>query len=606
MHHEVEQLVVSMYGRLPQLVQDSRGFGVDLTMDAASVAGIARALGRLKLVWNTHFGQVAEPMARKFAESAMKAHDVSFKHTLTLAGFGAELGYDATTETVRPIRPNFKVKFQKTPEMDRALDKVIHDNVHLIKSIPGEHLDSVEKIVRESAEKGRDVAGLQKELKERFNVTKERVELIARDQNNKATAAYKIGRCKELGLTKAQWVHTAASVTPRPEHEAWDGEEFDLEEGMYSEEDGENVWPGTPINCLTGDSPIELADGCKQLWRRRYTGELTVLVTESGKSFKATPNHPILTRRGWLPIQSINVGDDVVCIPDQVIDRIKTHEKSGIPTFQELFETIQAYLGSDLRYSSSSLSIGRIDEFEFHGDMANGEVETVDIDGLLSDEFDPTFCKDLCKFIFTCADEVRNRFNLPIDTHLQTCISRLFTAPQSVIRGFASLLPLLKGSHGCSDDVRFASIADMNTRLNESITDTGTAGAIALGKFKLTNAGLVIGDNCLVRKLFGLLAKSSSAWGFDPIGAQTNTDIPHADSLGDLAHCETFTHKLDRIIDKRSGNLSSGHVYNLHNEMNWFTSQGLVYHNCGCTQLTLIPGWDYDEKETGEDLEEAS
>ena len=76
-----------------------------------------------------------------------------------------------------------------------------------------------------------------------------RARLIARDQNNKATSLFQKTRQKGFGITKAIWSHTAASKQPREEHEEWNGEAYDVDEGMYSEVEEEQQWPGTAINC---------------------------------------------------------------------------------------------------------------------------------------------------------------------------------------------------------------------------------------------------------------------------------------------------------------------------------------------------------------------
>jgi uncharacterized protein with gpF-like domain len=54
-------------------------------------------------------------------------------------------------------------------------------------------------------------------------------------------------RQKELGITKAIWVHSGGGKHPRPEHVAFSGKEYDVEKGAYLE--GKWTWPGFEINC---------------------------------------------------------------------------------------------------------------------------------------------------------------------------------------------------------------------------------------------------------------------------------------------------------------------------------------------------------------------
>jgi len=154
---------------------------------------------------------------------------------------------------------DFSVKFAMTDRMRDAVKTELRNNVDLISSrqikdgpsIPRKAFAEIRAMAKESIEKGRDLVGMTKHLEHRFGITRRRAALIARDQNNKMTSAFHRVRQMDSGITKAVWIHTAASMQPREEHEQW-GEEgaiFDVEEGMYSEVDGEEVWPGTPINC---------------------------------------------------------------------------------------------------------------------------------------------------------------------------------------------------------------------------------------------------------------------------------------------------------------------------------------------------------------------
>ncbi len=194
------------------------------------------ALKRLQARWNKAFDDAASSAAGAFAKGAGRHADVAFAAALKKAGFG--------------------VKFQMTDAMRRASKKIVSENVRLIKSIPRQHLADVRRLVEESVSSGRDLHGLAARLVERHGVTRRRAALIARDQNNKASALLNRVRQAELGLGKARWRHTGGSLHPRQEHMEWDGQVYDVDTGMYSDEDGEFVWPGTPVNCGCLSDPI--------------------------------------------------------------------------------------------------------------------------------------------------------------------------------------------------------------------------------------------------------------------------------------------------------------------------------------------------------------
>ncbi|MEN6533969.1 MAG: phage minor head protein [Bryobacteraceae bacterium] len=202
-----------------------------LAMDADPHAVLKRAMAKLGVQWQKTFDSESKNIAEAFANGAMRHGDLAFTSALRKSGFS--------------------VKFQTDAEVSKALDSAVGENIKLIKSIPQEYMDRVSKGIRESIDNGRNMGQLTKDLQNIHGMTKRRAALIARDQNNKATALIHRVRQRQVGITRAQWVHTVASVHPREEHAAWSdsGETYDINEGMYSDEDGEFVWPGTPINC---------------------------------------------------------------------------------------------------------------------------------------------------------------------------------------------------------------------------------------------------------------------------------------------------------------------------------------------------------------------
>lgn len=77
---------------------------------------------------------------------------------------------------------------------------------------------------------------------------KNHAKFLARNQvQNYNSITTKI-RAQNLGITRAIW-ETAGDERVRPAHEAREGQEFDLAEGLYSSEDGLYLLPGTDYNC---------------------------------------------------------------------------------------------------------------------------------------------------------------------------------------------------------------------------------------------------------------------------------------------------------------------------------------------------------------------
>jgi uncharacterized protein with gpF-like domain len=226
----LERMIDAMHASVLHAVQTAWK-SAGLALDAGPVDKLDETMKRLAKQWLKTYKSESKSIARGFADGTLRHHDVAFKSSLRKAGFS--------------------VKFQKDPAVSKVLDASVIENVNLITSIPEEYMEHVTTLVRESIDKGRDMTKLTEKLAGIHGMTKRRAITIARDQNNKATALIHRVRQRQVGIKRAQWIHTTASMHPREEHAAWSdaGETYNIDEGMYSEEDGEFVWPGTPINC---------------------------------------------------------------------------------------------------------------------------------------------------------------------------------------------------------------------------------------------------------------------------------------------------------------------------------------------------------------------
>jgi uncharacterized protein with gpF-like domain len=200
-----------------------------LAKDASPAAAERAVMKALHRKWGKTFADAADKIAAHFADEVLKHNDFALKRTLRDAGFS--------------------VKFQTTRPMNDAFQSVRHANVQLIKSIPQQHLNDVEGMVQRSVQHGHDMGQLSKDLQARYEVTKRRAALIARDQNNKATAIMNKVRKLDLGIKRSRWIHTAASKHPRDSHEDMNATLFDTAEGCYDKEYGDFVQPGQLINC---------------------------------------------------------------------------------------------------------------------------------------------------------------------------------------------------------------------------------------------------------------------------------------------------------------------------------------------------------------------
>ena len=159
----------------------------------------------------------------------------------------------------------FTIGFDRGRVTKDVFDAITADNVSLIKSISSRYLDEVEGLVMRSVTTGRDVKSLASELQQRYNVTRRRADLIARDQNNKATESLVRAQDAESGITHGVWIHIPGKYTSRETHRSMDGKKFALDKGLYDSNEGKYVLPGECVGCQCTYRPILPRD----IWKKK-------------------------------------------------------------------------------------------------------------------------------------------------------------------------------------------------------------------------------------------------------------------------------------------------------------------------------------------------
>jgi SPP1 gp7 family putative phage head morphogenesis protein len=202
--------------------------------DAA--ASLQRAVRRLTRRWKVKFDRLARRLGPEFTRRAGRHADEAWRARMRDAGF--------------------TVRMTMSPAVNDVLQATVHENVGLIRSIAEQHLTQVEGLVMRSVQQGRSIGELSQALQAQFGVTRRRAALIARDQNNKATAAITRVRQQQAGVTRAIWRHSTAGKVPRPSHVAMNGRPYAVAKGMWDKDEGKWVFPGELINCRCMSQPI--------------------------------------------------------------------------------------------------------------------------------------------------------------------------------------------------------------------------------------------------------------------------------------------------------------------------------------------------------------
>ncbi len=226
MTRSVEHFLKAQYKRKPPA----------MASDETPSQALQKEVRKLVRRWQKNFDDAAPKLARYYSQKAERRSAKQLQRTLKEAGF--------------------TVRFKMTKKMRDVMDATIAEQVGLIRSIPQKYLGEVEGMVMRSVQQGRDLSQLSQDLQKQYGVTKRRAALIARDQNNKATASMTRVRHQELGIEKAVWLHSHGGKVPRPTHLANNGNEYIIAEGWFDPDEGKNIWPGELINCRCVSKPV--------------------------------------------------------------------------------------------------------------------------------------------------------------------------------------------------------------------------------------------------------------------------------------------------------------------------------------------------------------
>lgn len=188
---------------------------------------LGHSIDYLMSKWTNKLNNLSETVAELFVTKSVHNYDKQLKKHLRKAGF--------------------TVRLQMSPYTEEMLKAAMGENVGLIKSIGTQYLGKVEQSVWASVKGGFDLSTLAKELSHSYNITENRAALIARDQGAKANAVIEMARRKELGITKAVWLHSGGGREPRQSHVKANGKEFEVDKGLYL--DGRFTMPAELVNC---------------------------------------------------------------------------------------------------------------------------------------------------------------------------------------------------------------------------------------------------------------------------------------------------------------------------------------------------------------------
>jgi hypothetical protein len=385
-------------------------------------------------------------------------------------------------------------------------------------------------------------------------------------------------------------------------------------------------------NCFPADTEVS-AELIRACYRRWYEGPLIEIETAAGHKLSGTPNHPILTSRGWVALGLLKETDEVLCsgVRDRIV--LSSPDVKTVPsTIGEFFD---AHIATGQRVVASGV--------DFHGDVADGDVDIVLADGQLGCADEAFGFQHVHEYGLAAPHEMKRSLATEGDAFGSLLADRL---AHGAISGRDEMLALFKGHFAHSENVGFTATSSGDAALDEHVRDYFSRNAELSGNFLLrrstgigsdsfpvetvTDARLPRSAQCVALASAGnaesvepskdggcayavVSADQASAQSgciefrqfFDGRSWHGSRSIPFQENLlrcaddtefvqpslhGSVADAIGFGHlvtaggffveaaKVVRIGRRKF----CGHVYNLETSTGWYLANNIIAHNCRC------------------------
>lgn len=140
--------------------------------------------------------------------------------------------------------------------------------------------------------------------------------------------------------------------------------------------------------CFTGETFVEPLGALQGVSKGLYTGEMVIITTATGKQLEGTPNHPILTPAGWLPLDKIKPNQQIINATVLKSSRTLGVENICMPSmFCELFDSLGSSSLSEIRTESTSP-----DDFQGDGVGFDKKIDIVTPNLFLGNQFCDAVC----------------------------------------------------------------------------------------------------------------------------------------------------------------------------------------------------------------------
>ena len=282
--------------------------------------------------------------------------------------------------------------------------------------------------------------------------------------------------------------------------------------------------------CVLPDTKI-IAPDAEAMTQSYYSGDVIEMLTANGTRLTVTPNHIVLTSRGWVRAKNLAKGDKVIYYRgwNKAGAESDPTNDNSIPTIEQLFASaVEASGGTSCRVPASAV--------DFKGDVVpQSEINIVNIDSKLRDKLDPAARKLVSDVLLVEAGEA-SKIALNGKCFVKQFLAGLGLAADGIMSGLNVAHVLRMGTLTHHELVGLRISTDYDTRLFET----------------------------------------------------ENNDVSgNSKGICDFVDGFPSVVMLDDIVDVKIRKFS-GHVYDASSLSTLYIANGIITSNCRCTTLSII------------------
>lgn len=498
------------------------------------------------------------------------------------------------------------------PEVLRFIESM---TVELVEAVVKNTNEMVRARIAEGYEEGLDEAEMRERLQSAFRERRAdwQLDRIARTESHHAQEGASFQASLQTGVEFKRWLSSRDSrvrgLDPKDaaDHDGMedlgpiplDAPFVDSRSGAQlmfpGDRDGARSGADT-INCFPGDTLVrgEFVGGLKA-W---YAGPLVVLETARGHRLTVTPNHPVLTSKGWTPANDLSKGDCLASYAGPVECTAQSRgidQEHGISSIKEVFEALCEDL-EPLRVKITSLDL------DGDAPFTSGEIDVVGTNSGLRNESKPILAGALEGELVAAA--VSATVGLSGARHLKEAGCAVGSGGRPLRFSDAqNSSPSAPGFVELSVNNRIvgarpfgvlgsALVTEMDIASTEETCDHSSRHPVLVGETLDTLAIAVAGDECggvgsvprrpmRQPRCVGLFPE------WDSLPTKPSEERSPIDSkfLGKLTHAAAGAIVEDELVRVTRVPEWRGHVYDLQSTSGWIVANGVVASQCRCSWL---------------------